>query len=310
MVKQYGARVRRACGTGLLGVAIAVSAAACGGESSSAAPQRPVPTPTPSSVTSLHLPLDAYTLNTSQTASGEYLRLALQRSCMAKLGFSDYPPGLTSGYVTQDARVFQEFNSRLWGISDPVQAALYGYHLPPWTHASVTGKVLTIGDLPAAEQTALLGRGKAASGGIPAGGCTGQADREESAAGLSVGGHPPALVSQLQQESFDQAKSDARVVKVFASWSACMRMSGFNYPDPFSVNFDMSAPVSSLEKETAKTDIACKRKTNLLGVTYAVLSDYQNKLIEQNAQELAQVQQQVRREQDALVSVMRKYGVS
>jgi hypothetical protein len=298
---------------GLLAVwatTIAVATAACG-SGSSPVPPRPVPTLTPASTAanaaSPRLPLDAYALTGAQVAASEYLLFSAEKSCMAKQGFPDFLSSVSTDYVTRNAKIFQEYDSRLWGISDPAQAALYGYHLPPWAQAPGTAKVQTLADLPAAEQTALIGRGGSASGNVPAGGCVGQAEHEDAAAGLTSGATSP-LVSQLQLKSFEQAKSDPRVLRAFAAWSACMRSSGLDYPNPFAPQFDMAGPVSALEIKTARTDVACKFKTGLLGVTYAVEAGYQNTLIDANAQALSRIQDQVRAEQRALASAERAHG--
>jgi hypothetical protein len=120
-----------------LAVAVTGAGAGCGTSGSGAVTgPAPAPTPTPTSVAALHLPLDAYALSGGQEAADEYLGLFLEKSCMARLGFR-FLPGLDAGYVARDARTFAEFGSRLWGITDPVQAGRYGYHLPPWVQGCI-----------------------------------------------------------------------------------------------------------------------------------------------------------------------------
>jgi hypothetical protein len=306
-----------------LAVAVAVAGicAACGARSSGAVTE-PVPTATPTSVAALHLPFDAYALSDAQEAVDEYLGLFLEKSCMAKLGFS-FLPGLDPGYVTRDTRTFVEFDSRLWGISDPVQAGRYGYHLPPWVQGTSDSHAQSLGSLPPAEQVALLGiqltghpaqpGSGSASGrpsGVPVGGCRGEAQREVAAAGVGEVDQTATLVAHLRLQSFERAQADPRVRKVFAEWSTCMRASGYVYSTPFKPIFNMAAPPTALEIRTAKADVACKYKTNLLGVTYAIQADYQNALIESNAQQLAAVKAQVKGQQQALAAAEAKYGMA
>ncbi len=309
------ARWKSVAAMACMSLVIAV-AAGCGTQQP-AVTAAPVPTPTPTSAAQLQLPLDAYMLGDTQAAAAEYVSFLLRKACMAKLGF-DFMPALSSGYVANGARIIQEFDSRLWGVSNLVQARLYGYHLPPWTQGASTGPQ-PLGTLPAAEQVALIGRavgpgsgaataGRAAS--VPAGGCVGQARREAASAGLgTVEGRTAPLVSQLQLESFDRTQSDPRVLAVFAKWSACMRAAGYAYSTPFKPAFSMSAAPTRAEIQTAVTDVTCKMKTNLLGVTYAVQSDYENDLIDKDAQQLAQIKTEIRQQASALVTLERKYGL-
>jgi hypothetical protein len=146
--------------------------------------------------------------------------------------------------------------------------------------------------------------------GVPAGGCVGLSRREAAAAGISDAAQTAPLVSQLRQESFFRAETDPRVLKAFAKWSECMRASGFVYSSPFKPDFNLSAPPTALEIHTAKADVDCKYKTNLLGVTYAVQADVQNAEIRAHAQQLATIQAQVRRQERALAAAGAKYGIS
>jgi hypothetical protein len=74
--------------------------------------------------------------------------------------------------------------------------------------------------------------------------------------------------------------------------------------------FNMAAPPTALEVQTAKVDVACKYRTNLLGVAYAVQADYQNALIESNAQQLAAIKAQVKGQRQALAAAEAKYGIA
>jgi len=266
----------------------------------------------------LQLPLAAYQLSNAQLSEEQYLVYLLEKRCMARLGFQ-FLPGLTSNYDAAGTRILDEFDSRVWGVSDPTVVRQYGYHLPAWVQGSARPQ--SIGSLPAAARLALTGEvtqgGGAASAsasggaaGIPKGGCAQQAAQQITARlGRSVGTTPP-LIAQINDESFARARSDPRTLAVFSKWSACMTAHGYSYSNPFqpAAAVNQSAPPSQAEIQTAMTDVACKRKTNLLGITYAVQSDYQNELIDKYAPELAGIKAQAKRQAGVIASLVAKTG--
>jgi hypothetical protein len=302
-----------------LAVTVAGACAACGVSGAGAVTRRapaPTATPTPASVAGLRLPLDAYALSGAQEAVAEYTGLFLEKTCMAKLGFS-FLPGLNTGYVARGARTFAEYNSRLWGITNPAQAGQYGYHLPPWAQQS-GARPQSVTSLPAPEQVALIGfqvtkhSGPAGRrpAGVPAGGCHGQAQREAAAVDSTSAGQAASVVAQLRLESFNRTQADPRVRKVFAAWSSCMRTSGYDYQTPFKPTFNMAARPTVTEIRIAKADVACKYRTNLLGVAYAVQTDEQNALIAAHAPQLAAIRTVVRSQQQALAKADTEYDIA
>lgn len=271
----------------------------------------PVPVPTPTSFAQLQLPIAAYALTDAQSAQAQYIGQRIVHVCMAKFGFVYPSPGETGPGAAQLAAALEVGGSRLWGVSDPVAAREYGYDLPGGLTGSAPGKKAV---LPAAELAVL--NGPASPGGqggqqIPRGGCIGQTSRELATAGIGYQGS--VLVPQIAEESFVKTLSDPRTLAVFAKWSACMRAHGYVYSSPLAAladpRWNLNAPPTSAEIQTAVTDVACKFKTNLLGVTFAVQSDYENAMIERNAQELAQVKAVVAAEAASLAKLAIKYGV-
>jgi hypothetical protein len=269
----------------------------------SAAPM-PSATPTPSSVLQYQLPLAAYQLTPRQTAEEVYLTQRLEQACLGKLGFR-FLPGLSEKAVTYSARVAGEFESRLYGVSDPVAVRAYGDHLPSWVQGP--GKPESAAQLGTAEWAALTGRGPAPAGQpVPAGGCAGQAERELARAGINAttqqsgGSDPSTLVASAQLASFERAQSSPPVRAVFARWSACMRGYGDNYATPFTAAGDprwaRSATPSRLEIQTAEHDIGCKLRVNVLGVEFAAVSRYQDQAITAHAAAFAQAKKVIVRE--------------
>jgi hypothetical protein len=277
----------------------------------------------------VQLPIDAYELTWLQTAQLDYVAQRLVQMCAARFGVS-YPPGLSPDSIAQGVRVQAEVNSRRYGVSDPAAARAYGYDLPSW----MTVQPAPLAKLPPAEQLVLTGRVAPATAGpasrpsptafgghdhgqrVPSGGCAGQAVRELSAAGIGGYGQPEPpsayLVNQINVEGFQRAQSNPRVRAVFARWSACMRWHGYNYPTPLAATGDphwnLNAPPTRTEIRTAETDVVCKQRTNLLAVTFAVESGYENALIARHARTLAQARSQVVAEAKAIARLLAARG--
>jgi hypothetical protein len=254
----------------------------------------PVPVPTPASAAQLNYPISAYEFSAMQQNEWQYIDSLLIKQCMAQRGFQIYQT-LNSGSVALGVRIIDEFDSRVWGLSDAVTAREYGYHLPPWVSGSAKPQALAGGSGPAAQTEA----------------CIGQAGRRLAAAGAGNGEQASQLVGQIDSESFYRARADRRVRAVFAKWSACMGRYGYSYRDPFqaAAAFNLNRPATGTEIQTAVQDVTCARQVNVLGVAYAVQSDYQNALIEKYAVQLAAVKTQVQRQEHALVTVAAKYGI-
>jgi hypothetical protein len=220
----------------------------------------------------LLLPLDQYMLSLS-----DYRRLAeargiLVRRCMQRLGI-DYKT------LTRPGPGLQTRNERRYGITDVDEARRFGYRKPqPPTAATPPNSVQD------PKMFALL-FGKSArrytSRPVPAGGCVGEAHRG-LATGRSAGVEDVA--QPLAMKSWSMSAADPRVRQVFATWSACMKHAGLDYPTPIDVLRDreLRAKSSLAQRATAVADTACKREHNIIGVWAAVEAAYQRALIEQN----------------------------
>lgn len=282
-------------------VAFAAAVAGCGGGAAAAVPA-PVPTPTLSSTAQLKLPIMTYELSSTQSAEANYLSQLDTQRCMRGFGF-DYLPGLSASSVAENVRITEELDSRRYGVSDASVIATYGYHLPPWTKGTAAPAAFPAPGNP--EFAVLTGQpaGSYHSRPIPQGGCTGQASRELAAAGIDTGaqasgGPDSGLVQQMTAQDFTRAQSDPRVRAVDARWARCMRSYGYTYATPFQAaeRWNLNAPVSSAEVQTAEHDVACKKQVNLIGVDFAVESDYENADIAHNSQALSQVKSEIARD--------------
>jgi hypothetical protein len=234
--------------------------------------------------------------------------------CMRDFGF-DYLPNLSTASITQTVRIAQEFNSRWFGISDQTAARTYGYHLPSWVDGTATPQAIK--KKPDAETDVFDGSARTYHNRpVPRDGCVGQAAEQLAEAGIGTNtqrsnGDPSTLIGEIQHGDLNRAQSDPRVLAVFAAWAACMDSYGYHYDSPFTAAADRrwaGATASSLEIRTAEDDITCKLRVNLLGVEYAVVSDYQNADIAKNAQALEPVKTQIAQETEALRHLMTRYG--
>ncbi|MBK3591768.1 MULTISPECIES: hypothetical protein [Streptomyces] len=232
----------------------------------------------------LRLPLDTYLFSPSEQQRMEEARAALDTTCMRRLGL-DYDPGPVGPPLGP-----RSLMDRRYGVTDEAEAASDGYHLgdrDPRTRTAPTREPLTD-----AENSALLGSSQGASAGdgaslpdgrtVPAGGCVG-----ESTKALAGGGQlgPTDPVRKANAETFKSSMADARVVKVFGAWSRCMEKRGHAYADPFAAmsesRFQGAEPAPD-EPEVAVADVACKKRTNLVGTWFAVETAQQEKLIARN----------------------------
>ncbi|WP_030942306.1 hypothetical protein [Streptomyces sp. NRRL S-646] len=97
-------------------------------------------------------------------------------------------------------------------------------------------------------------------------------------------------VFQLKSEAQTRARTDSRIEQVNARWSACMAKSGYQAQEPMKAAEELGltdAQLGGSEAITAATlDVACKKKTNLVGTYYAVQSAYQRRLVEDHAETL------------------------
>lgn len=271
----------------------------------------PSGTPTPSSVLQYPLPLAAYQLTPMQNAELEFLAQRLEQLCMGKLGFS-FLPGLSEKVIALGVRITDEFESRLYGVSDLVAARTYGYDLPSWVRGP--GKPESGAELGAAEWGALTGDRSARPGRAGPGGCMGQAERELQQAGINAssqqsgGSDPSTLASSAQLASFERAQSSSPVRAVFARWSACMREYGDHYATPFAAAADprwtRNTSASRLEIQTAEHDIGCKLRVNVLGVEFAVVSRYQDQAITARAPAFAEAKKLIASEARGLRRLM------
>lgn len=235
--------------------------------------------PTVVASTDLRLPLDRYLPSVAELKGQSSAQRTLVRKCMQRFGIDLAAPDPPA------AVGLRSWTERRYGLTDVTSAAAHGYGLGERDPgAQPGGGRPRASDLTALGRAVLTGEGATNADGqrIPEGGCAGEVQRLVAAAGRN---HPDeALVQRLSLQSFEASQIDLRVREVFARWAECMRAAGYHYSSPLDPPADPRfRKRGSLEEiATAKTDVSCKRLTNLVGVWFAVESAYQRKFIGEN----------------------------
>jgi len=255
----------------------------------------------------LVFPIDAYLLTNDQTIEFDQATNVLEDRCMAQFGFTYTapPPNVLPGSVTDTNA------PRRYGVSDAAQVARLGYHPPPSAPVGkkpdlspdglmvLTGSAATDASPSAAPPADFGGRA------LPSGGCIGQARAQLTTHGGSVNADPVA--EQINDESLALSQREPQVLAAMKRWSQCMAQHGYHYTDSYGAGTDPQwntpAP-STTEIRTASTDVACKARTNLVGIWYAVETVLQKEMIAANRQHLDQVRQGISAQMSAAGKVL------
>jgi hypothetical protein len=296
-------RTRRLGAAGTAGLIATVLLAGCSAAGTGSAPAAftapaPVAVPVLTNVLQTPLPIAAYELTPTQLAEQQYAGLRLTQQCMRGFGV-DYLPTLSRQQITQSVAITDEFDSRWYGISDPAAVRTSGYHLPTWVEG-----MQAPAKFPAVGGPLLIGSVKTYDNRpVPAGGCLAEASDQLARAGFgastqaSGGSGPETVIGGIQSSAFQSAQSDPRVLAAFKAWSGCMQTHGYHYGTPFDAGADprwsTGSSAGAAEIRTAETDLGCKLKVNLLGIEFAVVSDYQNVGLAKNARALPGIRAEV-----------------
>ncbi|MEV5958224.1 hypothetical protein AB0M11_31450 [Streptomyces sp. NPDC051987] len=298
-------------GTAVAALFVAAAVTGCasagGGHPAAAGNGKPAVTPvpvtataTPSRPSDIALPIAPYLFSDAQSSQLVAAHTKLVSACMKRYGFR-YGVATASASASASAGQLPANESR-YGVMTPDQAR-YGYHF-----MTVEIRRQQAGAAPTQappkltpEMAAVLsGRttGPVNGRSVPEGGCNAEATAELGGRNGRYGN--PDIAESVQADSFTRSQSDPRVLKAFASWSACMRAGGYDYKDPNAATNDRrwaaSAEPTRAEVATAQADVACKRRTNLVGIWSSVESAYQRAAIELNAGPLRQARAAMQQE--------------
>jgi hypothetical protein len=271
------------------------------------------------------MPLDAYQLTSAQEAQLVNEGFLMTRACMKSFGLS-YLPHYTDRTKIITA-TFDVYNSRRYGVSDPVAASKFGYHLPAEptaTSAYNDGDQADVSPrtMPADKKRVFIGvpakdlssstaqtsdvavspgdyRGKA----IPAGGCSGESSRKLQSVPTPEAAKANDLAAKLNQEAFSKSLHDHRALKADTAWQQCMAAKGYaRYSNPMaaSASANLDLPVTKPEIKTAVADVACQQQVNYVQTLTTIETGYQKSLIAQHKSALVPLKAQVAKQTTAL----------
>lgn len=204
-----------------------------------AAPPAKATAADPNDPATWQLPIEAYMPATSTARTITNVRDDLMDACMSKAGFDEWTPAPDLPNIDGES-----FTDGRYGISDVEQVAQWGYHRDPelmqsYNDAMFEGAV----DESGADEAQVRQ-------------CVQEADGSVTAA------QTDPLVEQIDIEGFKASLADPAVKDVFAKWSACMKVRGYNYATPPDAqqdpNFTDPENITPAEIATAKADLACR----------------------------------------------------
>lgn len=268
----------------VFGVAAAAFVGGCTPDSPPSASEPPIVEVSVDDVRTIEFPLDPY-LNVGGPAYDveEKAYQILMERCMARFGFTMDPPPTVASV---------DIRARRYGLVDMNDALQYGYNNPLTANEGANDADAT---QPKSEAYYAVAYGKGPSDTsngmeIPQGGCHGAAQRT-----LNDGAAPvadPMFGQVLANRASNLAEQDSRVVAAFSAWSECMARSGYDYDDPWEANDDPAfdgPEVTQMEISVAAADVACKEEVDLVDTWVAVEVAYQERLVEENSEALAEL---------------------
>ncbi|WP_385625544.1 hypothetical protein PXH67_43400 (plasmid) [Streptomyces sp. P8-A8] len=216
------------------------------------------------------LPIELYLYNAEEAKMKNEALVELIRICMSRFDLK------YSGPAEGQQEII--FSNRRYGVTDIAEAREFGYRpavaqaLRPQPEIPADPEYQRImvgqnprGELAGEESINLTKSGRR----IPYRGCIGESrrnlrDPEKDGIGNSEVAH------QIDISGWKQSMRDTEVRNAFTSWSKCMKVSGYNYPDPMAAVDDprwrREEVASAAEKAVAVADIRCKEKSNVADI--------------------------------------------
>ncbi|MEU1476734.1 hypothetical protein [Streptomyces sp. NPDC005760] len=228
------------------------------------------------------LPIARYSYTPDEAAVIESAQQVLTKRCLRTFGIT-YEPAEREAEISLSA-------DRRYGLSSASEAARLGYHpdigpLPAGPDLPEDALRVFYGNRGAepgsAEKVVYKGRE------VPRNGCFGQAVAE-----LAKKYDAPGAVEiarDISTRSYTDSLTEPLVKEAFRNWSACMRSSGFRYTSPLEPANNkefQGEDISMREKETARADVRCKEKTDLLDIWFKAESALQKAEINKNSESL------------------------
>ncbi|MFJ4773229.1 hypothetical protein ACIP88_29695 [Streptomyces uncialis] len=231
------------------------------------------------------LPMEKYALSREESGILQDAETRLQEACVARFGAGSLPPRKTTGAPDGPTD-----SNRRYGLTDLAEATRDGYQVPGGDDRAAAKL-----PQPDATQTMLL-VGRTADGKkaerhqglrVPEGGCYGESRRKVR---RDHGLHPGRETARtIDLDSYRQSLREPRVVESFASWSRCMKRSGYTYTSPLTVTDDKAfadGVADGRERAVAQADVRCKFEVDLPKTWFTVESAVQQKMIKKHLGQL------------------------
>ncbi|MFE7560369.1 hypothetical protein [Kitasatospora sp. NPDC057500] len=270
-----------------------------------------VPPPSVSAVPTLAkaddkaLPIEAYLLTPEQQQQLIRARDALTARCMTRFGFTYAPEPAPTDPGTRQKNLTQ------WRyfVTDTTETAQYGYTAKDFRHGQKPSRApeppaYLLALTGSADGAVAVAPGQTPKGGqdingqrIPPGGCIGEALGKLGASTANGNGGDAQLASDIKNSGWNQSLADSRLLAAFTAWSGCMKAKGYDYPTPIAAADDPQwqtiGASSEKARQTATADATCKAEHNVVGIWYTVESAYETTLIEQNAEAMRAIRQDI-----------------
>ncbi|MFE0649253.1 hypothetical protein ACFVZH_11760 [Streptomyces sp. NPDC059534] len=282
----------------LLGAALLTACA-----SGTGGPSAPAPPPEVTDAARLTYPLDGYKPTDEESRGIEKAQALLTADCMRRFGLAYRPP--------EQPRPARSGTASRYGLTDAATASRYGYAprggaVPPGkapeddlgpTGELVLGGPPLKGPIPMSlAESERTDSGRRVNGRkVPVGGCGREgflrmyAPREGAVDAL--------FVFQLETEAFSRARQDPDVVRAVGQWSRCMAEKGYRSDDPVSPQQDLGLSADTLGGPkaiaAAEQDVACKKRSNLVGIWYAAEVGHQERAVDRHAEALTRAKSEL-----------------
>jgi hypothetical protein len=276
---------RLTVGIGCAAIGLAGCAGPSVGKDESAATLRAVEVTAESDIV---LPIDVYVFTPEQQSRIDSAGAALAADCMKRFGFA---------WPVEDQGSATTVNRR-YGVVSAEVAKERGYHPVIDAEGEEHAEGRSSDTLKASPEAlqAYGGKnpGRSGAGGqpIPEGGCKGEADRK---LGLDRAQDPKQGkigLLNINFSSFEKAQQQPEFRNAQQAWSACMNKEGYRYATFLTPVEKYASRVGGPSREeiaTAKTDVRCKKESDLLTVLLRLETKIQQEFIEQNAEGFAEV---------------------
>ncbi|WP_157857325.1 hypothetical protein [Streptomyces yerevanensis] len=227
----------------------------------------------------LEFPIGEYAFTTEQLRVIARAEETLADACMRKYGLRYRSESSNS------AAKYVAGTNRRYGVLNADVVSEYGYHFPDTPRFSGGPELSTD------EVLALNGRPNSPAEvngvAVPEGGCLGEVKKDLR--GKYTDEKAVEVAQRIASESFERSLTSSVVLKTIKEWSQCMKDKGFPYGTPLQAlgaDENSGKEVTKREISSAKADVDCKTRTDLVRIWSGEESEIQRAMIKKNRDDL------------------------